>query len=231
MRSDLFSRMNLCEKDIEDWLYENPEAVSYISMIPAGSSKCKTITKWIGRQFEVPSGIIDLLGINDHGEIVVVEVKLGAIDGKAIAQCARYALDISIAANPDISHPCWAEYTEEITDLMYTPVERLVIGSSVELPVMLECRATETSFLAFAPAFTLSLFRPNTPYGFAEKYNNHLVSLATSDVIRSARSQYTSLWRHDGDSDTEPESSGEIIAQAETIAENAFATTTQESEC
>lgn len=75
-------KVNLAEKDIEDWLWENPKSLR--------------VDKWVGRQVRVPSGIIDLLGVR-LGKIplpVVVEVKNVEITPQAILQVCRYAYDI-----------------------------------------------------------------------------------------------------------------------------------------
>jgi hypothetical protein len=86
------SRLNLLERDVEDWLFENPRSLRNSGI---------DLQYWIARQFEVPSGIIDLLGVayNHYHESptlrpVVVEVKLGDLTGAAIAQVCRYANDI-----------------------------------------------------------------------------------------------------------------------------------------
>jgi hypothetical protein len=88
------SKINLAEKDIEDWLYENPTKVD----LGFGRS----IKKWIGRQVQVPSGRIDLLGIleySGHIAFVVTEVKNTEFTQSAILQVSRYAADIESVAN------------------------------------------------------------------------------------------------------------------------------------
>ena len=83
------SKVNLSEKDIEDWLFENPGSISIYG---------HTIEGWIGRQIHVPSGIIDLLGYHTFGEnriqLVVVEVNNVEFSQSAILQVCRYAHDI-----------------------------------------------------------------------------------------------------------------------------------------
>ena len=75
------SKVNLSEKDIEDWLWEHPEAID-------------PDLKWISRQLEVPSGIIDLLGLLPYNQILVCEVKNVTFDPAALTQVSRYAHDI-----------------------------------------------------------------------------------------------------------------------------------------
>lgn len=69
------------ERELEDWLYKNPSAIG--------------ISQWIGRQIDLPSGRLDLIGINSSGCVVVVELKAVPIDSSAILQCCRYAKDIA----------------------------------------------------------------------------------------------------------------------------------------
>jgi hypothetical protein len=75
----------ITERDIEYCLWESPW-------------QCKSsygiIYKWIARQYRVPSGIIDLLGVTEWGNLAVFEIKNVPIDSKALAQVSRYALDI-----------------------------------------------------------------------------------------------------------------------------------------
>lgn len=75
------SKVSLSEKDIENWLWENPQSVG--------------VEKWVARQFRVPSGIIDLLGVDDYQNPVVVEVKNVELTAAAILQVCRYANDVS----------------------------------------------------------------------------------------------------------------------------------------
>lgn len=81
------SKLNLSEKDIEDYLWLNPTIVT-------GSTDEYGISRWLARQLAVPSGILDLFGINNNGDPVVVEIKNGPIDARALAQVSRYAEDI-----------------------------------------------------------------------------------------------------------------------------------------
>ena len=73
----------ILEKDIEGYLENNPQALE--------------IERWLGRQVDVPSGIIDLLGTRrTHGllNLVVVEVKRTTVNQEALTQIARYAKDM-----------------------------------------------------------------------------------------------------------------------------------------
>src|SRR5690349_1304072 len=77
---------NHSEKDVEGWLYAHPETVRL------GTSW--QVKQWIGRQYKLPSGIADLIGVNEDGTVVVVEIKNVPADARAIAQVCRYAEDV-----------------------------------------------------------------------------------------------------------------------------------------
>ena len=76
--------MNFNERELEDWLFELPEALG--------------VNRWIGRQLTLPSGVLDLLGVIEesfHTELVVVELKAVPINASAILQVCRYAADLA----------------------------------------------------------------------------------------------------------------------------------------
>lgn len=76
-------KVNIAEKDIEEWLYQNPSSLN--------------IESWVARQLRLPSGIADLVGISrDYSipRLTVIEVKNVEIDSAALAQVSRYAYDI-----------------------------------------------------------------------------------------------------------------------------------------
>jgi hypothetical protein len=84
-------KINLSERDLEDYLFENPNIVE----IPLSGTP---ITKWISRQMRVPSGIIDLLGITTNNILVVVELKNAPFSSGHLTQVCRYARDIEEVA-------------------------------------------------------------------------------------------------------------------------------------
>lgn len=79
--------INISEKDLEDYLFENPCLVK----MPYTESP---VREWIGRQFHVPNGIIDLLGITEGNEVVVIELKNTSFTSGHITQVCKYASNI-----------------------------------------------------------------------------------------------------------------------------------------
>ncbi len=84
--------INLSEKDLEEYIYANPQLVT----MPFSESP---VDEWIGRQFHVPSGIIDLLGVTGNKCLVVVELKNTQFASNHITQVCRYAKDIEEIAH------------------------------------------------------------------------------------------------------------------------------------
>lgn len=140
------SRVNLSEADIEKCLYENPKYVVGFSL---NDNRSLRVVRWMHRQFSVPSGVIDLLGELDNGGIAVVEVKLGAIDGRAIAQVRRYAKDITNA------------FSALGDDHDIVPVYTFVVGSSLEERSLFECYAIGVIPIIFSPRLSLTTNNPN----------------------------------------------------------------------
>lgn len=87
MLGEKMNKLFETERKFEDWLWNNPDKI--------GLHSCEylRVEKWIARQLTVRSGVIDLLGLVGTG-LVVVEVKNGPFDARALCQVARYAYDI-----------------------------------------------------------------------------------------------------------------------------------------
>ncbi len=156
------SQVNITEKDIEDWLWENPDSIR-LDGVP--------IDRWAARQYRVPSGIIDLLGILEFeqmGEIitqaVVVEVKNTEITAEALTQVFRYAADIGhIMADPSFT---------------YCAVEKVVIGKSpITNEIQFEADALEIRLLTFDIELNV---RVGGPWNWKEDYRQKLVEQYTA---------------------------------------------------
>lgn len=145
MRLDI-GKVNLTEKDIEDWLFENPEDfpadVEYHGETP--------IVKWIGRQYHLPSGIADLIGLRGNGMLTVVEVKNVAISKAAILQVCRYASDVEqITENRD---------RYDFRDKDGTPyVQKVIIGPSIDDQTFMEAQACNVAVICFVANLDIAL--------------------------------------------------------------------------
>lgn len=144
-------KVNLAEKDIEQWLYENPDQIQI-------GRYSGTIKQWLKRQYEMPSGIADLIGITEEGWIAVVEVKNTAIDARALTQVCRYAADIEsicetacarIGAPPPEGFVC-----------------KVIVGKSIDEKTMKEARALHISIVCFSIEVTLAAW----PVEFTDEY-------------------------------------------------------------
>lgn len=154
------ARVNLKERDIEDYLYENPGCVTTKSGFE--------VDHWIARQLQVPSGIIDLLGVSTANEAVVAEVKNVAVDSRALAQVCRYAKDI-----------------EEILSLMtnYGWPEKVVVGPEIEDTAIFEANALEIRYVEFSTQLTLKIVGVNWTDAFMAKIAEQYQTLAHSGVF------------------------------------------------
>ena len=80
-------------QDLETWIASNPGIVS------------NDIT-FIGRQVITKSGPLDLLGIDNHGNTVIVELKRDMLPREALAQAIDYASDIAEWSVERLSEIC-----------------------------------------------------------------------------------------------------------------------------
>lgn len=133
------SKINLAEKDIEEYLWQHPRIVS---------SAHWRVERWLKRQFRVPSGIIDLLGVSSDGNFVVVEIKNTPIDGRAVAQVCRYAHDIYCVIDTV------AAVEPDLLDLVCIKV---VIGPSLEDVTLAECEACDVEPFCFTVRFHIDI--------------------------------------------------------------------------
>lgn len=84
-------------EDLETWVASNPAIVS-------------TDITFIGRQVMTKSGPLDLLGIDNHGNVVVVELKRDMLPREALVQAIDYASDIAEWSVERLSEIC-TQYT------------------------------------------------------------------------------------------------------------------------
>lgn len=137
------SRVNLLERDIEDWLYKNP------ADLPPSYTGGK-VKKWIGRQYTLPSGIADLIGVRESGMVVVVEVKNVPINKAAVLQVCRYQNDLKYILSERMDYP-------HLMDGNEPAVEMVLIGPSIDGQTFTEARAVDVTVYQFGVSFTLEI--------------------------------------------------------------------------
>ena len=132
------------EKDLEEWLFHNPQALHHY-MGP--------VNKWVARQFKVPNGVIDLLGVSGNN-FIVVELKKVDIDSSALAQVCRYAYDIeNILHNVD-------PYCDH-------HVYKYVIGKDISNQCLTEADALGVSTMSYQVSLDIEL---SGAYSFTREY-------------------------------------------------------------
>lgn len=127
------------EREIEDVLHRHPD------LLPEPFREWGKLT-WLARQYSVPSGRIDLLGIVQFEtwcSAVVVELKRGAIDAAAITQVCRYAADISFII--DVIAAKHGFLTERDRR-----VHKVVIGRSINYHDYLAAGGMETTVYGYS---------------------------------------------------------------------------------
>lgn len=163
--------MNILERDIENALFTNPELLPAAYITGMGAY---TFMGWLARQYSVPSGRIDLLGLlrydtsgfdflpphlkNIDGPTyhpLIVELKRGKIDAAAVAQVGRYLCDIR-----DILDEVEWAYGVAPTGRAMFPV---IIGESVDYSTLRSAAGLGVKLLGYSlepfsitPPFSLS---------------------------------------------------------------------------
>ena len=133
------NKVNLSEKDIEDWLWENPGAIKIDGV---------KIEGWLGRQVAVPSGVIDLLGYGDHSEYsalqpIIIELKNTEFTQAAILQVCRYAADIDAAVS---SMEAW-----------FVPIKIVVAKGTPSDQLLYEASAVDVKLCSFEVNYAISI--------------------------------------------------------------------------
>lgn len=135
------SKVNLVEKDIEDWLYENPDVLT-------DRYSDDPITKWIGRQYALPSGIADLIGVRDDGLLVVVEVKNVPISKAAVLQVCRYQNDLKYIVGQRMDYPHLTAGNEPIIGMF-------LVGPTIDDQTFTEAQAVNVQVFQFDVSLSL----------------------------------------------------------------------------
>jgi hypothetical protein len=192
--------MRILEKDIEDVLFAHPE---YMPVAAITGRSNFTFKGWIARQYSVPSGRIDLLGLlmwdmtspdlapairNPYGPTyhpLIVELKRGKIDAAAVAQVGRYLHDIKTVIEE-------VNFTYGVA-----PVERamfpVIVGQSVDHQTLQSAAGFGVTLLGYdLEPFTIGLpFAPSTEQSERAR---HMVAQLIADVPFAA-------WRYEATKD------------------------------
>lgn len=143
------SRLNLSEKDIEEWIYQNPEGFGQQIL------GCGPIRQWIGRQYTLPSGIADLIGVGRSGRAIVIEVKNVPINKAALTQVIRYEHDVGqILSN-------YAAYHNQGGKAV---VITCLVGTDIDQQTLIEADALGIHIYLFQPILNLELWSPGHVY-------------------------------------------------------------------
>lgn len=128
-------KVEYTEKDIEDWLFYHPKYI--------GSDNLRdlNIVKWIGRQYNLPSGIADLIGLSEDGALVVVEVKNAPINKAALAQITRYRQDLIYIAERFVDYPRYSDRMPKVYAVLF--------GPSIDLQTHFDAYAMHITVMCF----------------------------------------------------------------------------------
>lgn len=107
------------EKDMEDYLWDNPGVVD--------------VGSWAARQFRICSGIIDLIGWNvGRDELYVFELKNIPVEATALTQVSRYVSEIrALMENSGVPYD----------DLRYIVTPVVIGGPPADKMIAVEARA------------------------------------------------------------------------------------------
>ena len=118
---------NNCKEreDLERWIKSNPEILGDDIAI-------------IGEQVQTKSGPLDFLGIDNNGNLVIVELKRDTLPREVLAQAIDYASDLSTWENEKLSEICQAFTGESLEDFFVskfpdTSLEELTINQAQRL--------------------------------------------------------------------------------------------------
>ena len=159
------------EIDIENWLYEHPEALN--------------VDQWIGKQLIMPSGRLDLLGIRYDDEfdaayeLVIVELKKEGATAESFTQICRYAKDIEIIL-------------ERINGWGYcTDIKKLIISnnySELSTKILFEAKALDIDIMGYRTKIEFEISgKWNWTETYADKLDKHYEELSNSDTFNILR--------------------------------------------
>ena len=140
----------ITERALEDYLIDRSMAISV-------GEKDNWIARWLKRQYQLPSGRLDLLGELCDGALVVVELKNSPVTGDAVAQVCRYCYDIRIAYQ-DLK-----EAAKEIEgkDVVMPEVNAVIVGPSFSDSTFYAAEALNVYLLQFVIKPNFNIFPVN----------------------------------------------------------------------
>jgi hypothetical protein len=91
------------EKDLENWVKTHPEILGENIII-------------IGEQVSTSAGVIDFLGIDESGDLIIIELKRDKLGRDALAQAIDYASEIASWTIEDINEHIEKDLEDLLTD-------------------------------------------------------------------------------------------------------------------
>lgn len=170
-------KVKLSERDIEDFLYENPSSISV---------RGAPVQSWIKRQYKIPNGIADLIGLSENGDFVVVEVKNVEVESTAIAQVYRYAHDVWNI----ISEMNWDE-----VGFMPANIRMAIVGPSITDQAFRECEACNIEFHRIEVNFNAVVSKTSWTQKFIQDRKLQYAQLAVDSDFKIASSTLIEILR------------------------------------
>ena len=168
------SKVNLLEKDIEEYIFQNPGVIF---------TSWGSMNRWVKRQFQVPSGIIDLLGVTEGGALAVVEIKNVAIDASALTQACRYAYDLERVI-------CILKEYHDNPENDFPAILKIVIGRGIDTKTMREAEALKVDAYCFAVELNLSASQVSWKNEFRKERSTQYDLLREDESILAVIEQY-----------------------------------------
>ena len=103
-------------QDLEEWIASQPAIIG-------------TGITIIGRQVPTKSGPLDLLGIDKHGNTVVIELKRDRLPREALAQAIDYASDVADWSIEKLSEICTQYTGKSLADHLIESFPDISLGS------------------------------------------------------------------------------------------------------
>lgn len=153
------------EKHLEDWIVNNPS--HFADCQPGEQFYSAFVDRFIGRQFRLPFGIVDLIGVKTN-TLQVIELKKGVIDYASVCQCMRYVAQIKEIVT-------YAYYDCPDARQFNVSVDGMIVGHSFE--------AKDVQMIASAAGICTVIYdcNPDTlTYEFSDDYIDYETQISIS---------------------------------------------------